>query len=198
MRDSTNPADIPLQGLQLVAGYVNGRFMWNSMEWGRFPAEVARVHIDVDGTAYKTAGVLDVETGDATPQEAAVWVMARKRLGAGATGCTIYCNRSTINPVHASMAAAGLAIGRDYTLWVATLDGTEILPTMTGVVAVQARGEAQTGGHYDESIVYDDQWHPSPVPPPVPGPPWQQTALMAAQRAQVAVGDLVKLLEAHQ
>src|SRR5215472_2486636 len=196
MRDSTTPTDIPLPGLQLVAGYVNGRFAWGPMDWGRFPAEVARVHIDVDGTAYKTAGVLDVETGDATPPEAAVWVTARKRLGARATGYTIYCNRSTINPVHAAMTAAGLAIGRDYTLWVATLDGTEILPTMTGVVAVQARGEAQTGGHYDESIVYDDLWHPAPVP--VPGPPWQRTALMAAQRAQVAVGDLVKLLEAHQ
>jgi hypothetical protein len=33
---------------------------------------------------------------------------------------------------------------------------------MTGVTAVQFAGENMTGGHYDESIVYDDEWHRTP------------------------------------
>ena len=44
---------------------------------------------------------------------------------------------------------------------------------MTGVTAVQYAGEAQTGGHYDESVVYDAAWlaPAKPVPAPVPAGP---------------------------
>jgi len=58
------------------------------------------------------------------------------------------------------MNAAGLHVVKDFRLWVATLDGTRRLQNMTGVMAVQYADEGITGGHYDESIVYDDDWHP--------------------------------------
>ena len=60
------------------------------------------------------------------------------------------------------MNAAGLEIVKDFRLWIATLDGTKTVPDMTGVTAVQFAGENMTGGHFDESIVYDDDWHRSP------------------------------------
>src|SRR5207248_2474295 len=63
-----------------------------------------------------------------------------------------------LTPVFNALNAAGMHVMRDFRLWPATLDGTRKLADMTGVTAVQARGEAQTGGHYDESDVYDDAW----------------------------------------
>jgi hypothetical protein len=59
------------------------------------------------------------------------------------------------------MNAAGLQIVRDFRTWIATLDGTKTVHDMTGVTAVQYAGENMTGGHYDESAVYDDLWHPA-------------------------------------
>ena len=197
MRDSAIPAAIPRPGLDLVAGYYNGRFTWSPTDWARFRPSVPRVRIDVNGTAPADASVLDVENGDATPQEAVPWVQARRKLFPG-TAPTIYCNRSTAVLAEAALHAAGLHPGIEYTLWIATLDGdqkaADALAKGPGVVAVQWKGQAQTGGHYDESIVYDPSWHPAAVP----GPAWQQTALMQAQTLATAAGNLVKLLEAHQ
>jgi hypothetical protein len=74
----------------------------------------------------------------------------------------------------AVMNAAGLHIVHDFRLWIATQDGTKRISDMTGVIAVQYKrdrhrengkwteppGKGVTRGHYDESIVYDDDWHP--------------------------------------
>lgn len=169
MRDSTTAADIPLRGLDLAAGYSNGRFAWTPADWGRF-AGIPHAVIDVNGTDPAGCGVLDVETGDATPAEAAAWVRARRALHPGAYA-VVYVNRSNITAVFNAMGAAGLHVGRDFHTWVATLDGTKLLADMTGVVAVQYAGQQQTGGHYDESVVYDPSWHA--VAPPVPPPPAQ-------------------------
>jgi len=166
MRDSTTAADIPHHGTDLVAGYANGRYVWADAEWKRFPG-IGHVYIDVNGTDPHGAGVLDVETGDATPAAAVTWVKARLALKP-AYPPVIYCNRSTLTPLFSAMNAAGLRIVHDFRLWVATLDGTKTLPDMTGVTAIQWAGQNLTGGHYDESVVYDDAWHAplKVVPPP--------------------------------
>src|SRR5215475_5076343 len=152
MRDSTTAADIPLAGLDLVAGYVNGNTAWTSQDWARF-GKRPQVHIDVNGTDPHDAGVLDVERGDATAAEAVLWVKKRRAAGAGAHGCTIYCDRATLASVRTALGSASLAPGQHYTLWLATLDGNrataDSLAKEVGVVAVQYRGQAQTGGHYD-------------------------------------------------
>ena len=158
MRDSTTAHDIPAAGLQLVAGYGNGLFRWSLGDWGRFPG-IPHVHIDVNGADPGGCGVLDVETGDATVPTAVRWVKARRTLHPGYA--VVYCNRSTLTPLFNAMDHAGLKIGRDFWTWVSTLDGTRTLADMTGFVAVQYEGEAQTRGHYDESLVYDDHWHGS-------------------------------------
>jgi hypothetical protein len=158
MRDSTTPRDIPIDGTDLAAGYINGQFKWSPEGFARFP-EAKHVHIDVDGTNPEGAGVVDCETGDVTVPGAVEWVKARKAAHPGEYPPIIYCNRSTLTPLFNAMNAAGLHIVKDFRLWIATLDGTKTVPDMTGVTAVQYAGESMTGGHYDESIVHDPHWH---------------------------------------
>lgn len=165
MRDSTTAADIPLAKMLMVAGYANGRFAWSVEDWARFPG-IPHIHIDVNGSHAADAGVLDVETGDATPVGAIAWVAARHNVGDSRP--IVYCNRATRDAVVKNLSTHGFTLGHDYGLWIATLDGTQVLPVMTGVVAVQHAGENLTGGHYDESIVYDNSWRaPARKPPPV-------------------------------
>lgn len=154
MRDSTDPAAIPLPGLELVAGYIDGTYAWAADAWLRFLPPIRRVRITVTGDPK--AGVIDVENGDCTPAQAAEFIKTRQAAGVGAT---VYCDRDTLPAVHT--ACAGLS----YHLWVATLDGTKTVPG-SGIVAVQYAGSKITGGDYDESLVYDPHWHPSPAPPP--------------------------------
>jgi hypothetical protein len=158
MRDSTTPTDIPIDGTDLAAGYINGQFKWSPEGFARF-SEAKHVHIDVDGTNPEGAGVVDCETGDVTVSGAVEWAKARKAAHPGEYPPIIYCNRSTLTPLFNAMNAAGLHIVKDFRLWIATLDGTKTVPDMTGVTAVQYAGESMTGGHYDESIVHDPHWH---------------------------------------
>jgi hypothetical protein len=157
MRDSTTAHDIPHAGLQLVAGYGNGLYRWSLGDWARFPG-IPHVHIDVNGADPAGCGVLDVETGDATVTQAVHWVKARRSLHQGSYA-VVYCNRDTLTPLFNAMNAAALKIGHDFWTWISTLDGTKTVADMTGVVAVQYEGQNLTGGHYDQSLVYDDNWH---------------------------------------
>ena len=166
MRDSTSLADIPKRGLDIVAPYINGAFSSTPAQVkARFGSRPV-AWIDVNGSAPQ-ADCLDVETGDATPMGAVLWAKAKLKMHPPYPPI-IYCNRATLTPLFNAMNAAGLHIGTGFRLWIATLDGTTRVADMTGVWAVQARGEAQTGGHYDESIVYDDTWKALVKPPPVP------------------------------
>jgi hypothetical protein len=159
MRDSTNLRDIPVHGTDLVAGYVNGNFVATKEDFARFPG-IPHVRIDVNGSAPAEAGVLDFEPGDRQdPAHCAIWAKQRRAALPGHYAPIIYCNRSSLTPVFNAMNAAGLQIVKDFRLWIATLDGTKTVPDMTGVTAVQFAGESITGGHYDESIVYDPEWH---------------------------------------
>jgi hypothetical protein len=171
-RDSTTLADIPVAGTQLVMVYANGLYRVLLQDVvAHFGPSMPVVWIDVNGSDVY-ADVLDVETGDATPAGAVVWVKA-KLLTKPVYPPVIYCNRATLTPLFNAMGAAGLHVGTHFRLWVATLDGTRTVPDMTGVTAVQYAGEPQTGHHYDESIVYDDAWKaaaPAPKPAPAPAP----------------------------
>jgi hypothetical protein len=171
MRDSTTLADDPVAGTGIVGAYTNGLYRVLLQDVvARFGA-VPVAWIDVNGSDVY-ADVLDVETGDATPAGAVVWVKA-KLLTKPVYPPVIYCNRATLTPLFNAMGAAGLHVVTHFRLWIATLDGTKLVPDMTGVTAVQYAGEPQTGHHYDESIVYDGAWKapaPAPKPAPVPAP----------------------------
>ena len=146
LRDSTNPFDIPLDGLDAVAGYGDGPWAWSSEGWARFPAAIVPLSIVIDPA--HAGDVLDVERGDATPAACPGWADRFNRPGRRRP--TIYCNRETIGAVRQAMA------GRPFDWWAATLDGT--LTGTDGAVAVQWKGAALTGGHYDESTVLDAGW----------------------------------------
>lgn len=144
MYDSTDATAIPADA-EMVAGYVDGRFVWPQAWWDRFP-NATKVRIAVfastnDGT------VLDVENGDATPAQAPRWL--QNRLAAGESRPTIYCSRDARDAVEAACQ------GIQHDLWIGTLDGTENIP---GTVAVQYAGTAITHADFDLSIVTDDTW----------------------------------------
>jgi len=159
MRDSTNLQNIPIHGTELVAGYVNGNWVATKEDFARFPG-IPHVHIDVMGTDPEGAGILDFEDHNpSTAKDCAIWAKRRKTALPGHYPAVIYCDRSHLTPLFNAMNAAGWQIVRDFRLWIATLDGTKRVADMTGVTAVQFAGESMTGGHFDESIVYDDDWH---------------------------------------
>src|SRR6266849_1819263 len=159
MRDSDTPTAIPLHGTDLVAGYVTGPGTWPAKAYARFRG-IPLAHIDCRGTMPEKAEILDVEPHCTGVHAAVTWVKKRKAAFPGTYPPIIYCDRSRITPLRHAMNAAGLHVVKDFRLWVATLDGTRRLQNMTGVMAVQYADEGITGGHYDESIVYDDDWHP--------------------------------------
>jgi hypothetical protein len=164
MRDSTTPAAIPVAGTQLAAGYVDGSWDDFAAIQARFPG-IAHVSIDVNGS-HPEADVRDWENGDKAGS-LEQWVIDHNNH-AGHKDARVYCNRSTIPEVR--QLTGSQILGKDYWLWVATLDGTKILPDMFGVSAVQDKGANLTGANYDESIVYDDTWKSSAPPAPSPAP----------------------------
>lgn len=173
LRDSITATDIPTDGTELVAGYGNGLYTWSPEDWTRF-AGVPHATIDVDGSRPES-DVLDVERGDASVQTAAAWV-AKKWTGPIIYPPVIYASRDSLTPLFDALNAAGFEVGKHFRLWIATLDGTESVPDMTGVTAVQYQG-AGPAGHFDQSIVYDDAWMPGVPRPaaalqPFPGVEW--------------------------
>lgn len=148
--------------IDLTAGYANGSFHASSQDAG--PTDV---QIDVNGSA-PGADVLDIENGDATPQQAAVWVHGHNAHGGTTYPAILYVNRSNIHAVANVLTTAGLQVDRDYKWWISTLDGTTAVPDMTGVVAIQAWNAGNFAPrNIDLSIVYDDSWkrgNPAPLP----------------------------------
>jgi hypothetical protein len=184
--DSVTAADIPA-GAGRVAGYVDGLYRWSTNDWLRFPgARITRIAVN-PATDAGNAG--DVEQGDMTPQTAAAW--AARRLTAGEPRVLVYCNRSTRAAVESALRSMlpdpELArVG----LWIATLDGTQMVPAgPLPVVMVQYAGANMSGGHYDLSLVYDATWPgpAGPVPPPAPSPVKHQCVIVvSALRVRLA------------
>ena len=145
MWDSATGA-IPV-GARLRALYFNGRYA-SPPAYGR-----GRVFIDVLASAPGAASWLDVETGDATPGAVPGWLDLRGAAQAHNRG--VYCNRGNLP------AVIRAAAGRQFNLWLATLDGTIPatadlqLPSSARLVAVQAFGAAMLGFNADLSVVVD-------------------------------------------
>jgi hypothetical protein len=173
LRDSDDPYAIPLDGLAAVAGYGDGRAVWSSEAWARFPRSVVPLSIVLD--ARHQGDILDVERGAATPSDCPGWWDRFRRPARRRP--SIYCNRATIEDVRRALA------GRPIDWWEATLDGTL---GWEGAVAVQLLGAAdshdpaRTSGHFDESIILDPGWIGIEVPqvhqtggaPGFPTPNW--------------------------
>jgi hypothetical protein len=148
-------AEVIPTNAQLVAGYVDGGYVWTAADWARFPHSV---HVLIAVSSSTNAGsVLDCEKGDATPAESVTWVVARRRAGADPT---VYCDTSTWPAVRAAFAAAKEA---EPHYWVASYDGNTAIPA--GAMAHQYESTAR----WDLSSVAD--YWPGVDPAPIPTPP---------------------------
>lgn len=152
--DGIVATDIPADGWA-VAGYVNGRWPDFGTLESRFPH---LEHISITVNDQATAMVLDVETSDATPEQAPGW--AQRMRAAGVTYPVVYMNLSTWQTVKDEFAAQGVAAPL---YWVAQYDGLAVVPA--GAVAKQ---HTTTTG-YDVSAVAD--YWPGLDAAPVPTAP---------------------------
>ena len=187
MGDSAaGPAAIPLD-VQVAAYYVDGHIGVETppeME-ARFPHHrYGWCSIDVLGTT-PAASVRDWETGD-KGGSLEQWVIDHNKAS-GKKDAVVYCNRSTLPEVR--QLTGSQILGKDYWLWVATLDGTVFGPGQyPGVIACQVKGAQLTGGDYDISLVYDGSlWLPVAPPKPLVTKAEAEQAL-AALVAYVAQG----------
>src|SRR5215469_9116951 len=146
-----------------VAGYVNGRYAWTQAEWNLFPHAD---HVTISVTASANAGdVLDVEAGDASPNQTAGWIAMRK--AAGLYRPTIYCSRLVIPAVRAGTGS--YILGRDYDIWAADYTGAPHQVSAPGTPpATCAATQYQSTANWDVSIVYDEAWphRKAPAAPP--------------------------------
>lgn len=145
MYDSVDPSRIP-SGAQVVAGYADGLYAWTAAGWGMFPNAV-KLTIAVRNTTQ--ADILDVERGDASPDQVPGWVAAFNRPGRRAP--TVYCTQSTMGLIRSLMPA-----GANVDYWVANHTATP--QNIPGTVAVQW---LNTPG-YDQSLITDETWVAAP------------------------------------
>lgn len=166
MGDSTTLTDIPLS-VAVAATYGTGQYAVSAAAVEkRFPhAKYGWNRIDTTGQQPGLCDTRDWETGDKAGS-LEQWVIDHNHAR-GAGTAVVYCNRSTIPEVRTLTRSQ--VLGRDYWLWVATLDGTVFGPSQyAGVVACQVKGQALTGGHWDMSVVFDGSlWRPV-APPKAP------------------------------
>ena len=160
MYDGVDPTKLP-RGAQLYAGYDDGR--WPDA------AAIAAAHPGVPVVRITTdpgdnlGQVLDVESGDATPNQAPAWC-ARAQLP------TVYCSRSAWPGVRQAFANAEEP---EPSWWLADyqLSDHPAPPVPPGAVALQY----YSGPDYDVSTVSNywpgiDGLNPPPLPPPAPSP----------------------------
>jgi hypothetical protein len=165
-------------GAAMVAGYIDGRYVWTAADWNLFPHAV-KVEIAVSSDT-NTGDVIDCETGDANEVEAAAWV--RKRKAAGYYRPTIYCPLSLIPAVR--QATGDLVLGRDYDIWCADYDGTA-----RNVYALAAAKQYRNTADWDVSEVYDDGWphRSAPSAPPAAAVLWPASTVLREGAAGAAV-----------
>jgi hypothetical protein len=130
----------------LVAGYVDRIKLapWTAADWALFP-DALKVRI-VKKASTDDGHVLDVEPGDATPEEAPGW--AKRRRASGFAYPVIYCNRSTWPKVKAAFKAQRV---EPPLYWIATATGKREIPE--GAIAAQYLLDVAPG--IDISVVAD-------------------------------------------
>jgi len=171
MGDSSTFGDVPRK-VDIVAVYDDGNFgvpAPGELEKHYPHSQFGHCWIDVNGS-HPEADVRDWETGDKSGSLEG-WVVEHNKLK-GKNDAVIYCNKSTIPEVR--RLTGGQILGKHYFLFIATLDGTQY--RAHGVIACQDKGSVQTGGHYDQSEVYDDRfWRKTGTDAPKPAPPPQKS-----------------------
>jgi hypothetical protein len=147
MYDAIRAATIP-SWAQMVAGYCDTIRIpqWTDAEWRLFET-VPRVRI-AKKASTNDGHVLDVEVGDAKPEEAPGWVRMRRNSGMNPS---VYCNLATWPRVRSAFYNSNVD---EPWYWIAKYDGDPNWPTgweAAGVVAKQWKNTAD----WDISSVAD-------------------------------------------
>jgi hypothetical protein len=155
--DSTNASLIP-SNVTLMAGYINGRWPSYFAMKARFPsATILSITITID----QLADILDIESGDASPSQAPIWVV---RMRASNRKPTLYCSRLGTWPATIAALKSANVAPPDY--WIADYTGQPHL--VPGSVATQwtdfrnLYDISQTNGYWPSSI-----HTPPPIIPPI-------------------------------
>jgi hypothetical protein len=146
MGDAVNAARLPKK-LPAYAGYVNGRFRSFPFIKGLFPK--ARL-LGIAVSADVLAGVLDIETGDAGPQDAGPYVLRCLEHGIPAR---LYMARSTIPAVLANLRAHNIP-RKAVMFWIAHPDDQPHIctPARCGTPITADATQYLFAGGYDESL----------------------------------------------
>ena len=170
MYDAVDTAQIPADA-QAVGGYVDGN-------WQTFPSLGTSwphaQHLSIAVSAADDADCLDIETGDATPADAAGWYERQKARGISRP--CLYANASTMDSgVIPAMKAAGIDRAA-VRLWSAHFTGTAHIcgPASCGEMSIDADGTQWTdqalSRSLDESLLLADFFGTTPEPAPAPAP----------------------------
>lgn len=188
MFDDVNVSLLP-PGYDLYAAYADGTYENITAVRTRFP-KAHILAIDVRAS-YRNGDVLDVETGDATPDQAPAWFKARE--GHTTTPKPIlYTSASQITTLVTAMSKAGIARDRYY-IWSAHYTGRPHI-CGRGCGYPRADGTQWTdkalGRSLDESLMRDYMiTKPEPKPKPAPAP-------NRVQRARLLLEESLRLLDA--
>lgn len=116
MYDSVTLSALP-KGADAYAGYVNGA-------WPTFKSlPLAKHQLSIAVNAGADARCLDVEAGDATPDQAAAWI--KKQKARGEILPVVYTSAAYVQPLVNKLDASGLRYGKDYQLWSAHYTGIQ-------------------------------------------------------------------------
>lgn len=147
MFDAISVAELPAGSGYAYAGYVDGRWPTYPAIRQRFPKSPV---LSIAIAASADADCLDVETGDATPSQAASWVL--RQLQKKVWRPCLYANVSTMAAVIASVRAAGISIST-LRLWSAHYDGEHICgPASCKQLAVAVDGTQWTDMSLDRNL----------------------------------------------
>jgi peptidoglycan hydrolase-like protein with peptidoglycan-binding domain len=173
MFDSIDPGNLPAGTGYAYAGYVDGEWPDYAAITAKFPH--ARI-LSITVLGNTTADCLDVESGDATPEQALAWVA--RRLAVGTWKPCIYASVSALQPWldELEAAASELSLIR---IWTAHYGAGQHIcgPDTCKLLTVPADGTQWTdnalGISLDESVLLDDFFGSAPVPAPTPVPAWE-------------------------
>ena len=160
MYDGIEPDEVPA-GAAIYAGYDDG-------EWQSYgvleAAHPAALHVSICVTASGSARCLDVESGDATPDQAPGWVLAQR--AAGEPDPWVYMNETTWPAVMAAVAEQKVT---PPLYWVAAYveDPSQPPAIPAGAIGVQFYDY----GGYDASVMADYIPGLDPVPVLQPAAP---------------------------
>lgn len=110
--DAVNAQDVP-PGAKCVAGYADGAFRSLGPLRERFPAAL---WLSIATSPSTDAMVLDVESGDATPEEGLKWI--RRQITRGVKRPVIYCSLAGVPRLESLLHTSGLTRS-DIRLWTA-------------------------------------------------------------------------------